>query len=335
MLLEMGDFRLRSLGALFSPHDSRDIHVAAAIPIKAVTRPFVLPTPPVIADQDGVGACVAYSLVKYVKAYQEYQERAQWLDFSANYLYQRREPTDFQGSGMYPRQALANLLKRGVPLESVMPGIKEYGQATVPANADREAFPQHIAGYVAIYKPEEVLAALEQLGPVTIAIDVYDSFYQGGRLSVPDTSKETNHGGHMMTIWGVMPPGDDYYIVANSWGPNWGPGVTLPWSGQHIPGFCLMPFSYPIHEMWSVTDFVPSRPAREIIFRPKGNQEGPWTGSKTAVVDGQTVEMDVEPVIDVAAGRSLLPARFLAEHLGCEVISDDKTGTVTIKRVIP
>lgn len=51
-------------------------------------------------------------------------------------------------------------------------------------------------------------------------------------------------------------------------------------------------------------------------------------GSKIAYVNDKKVELDVEPIIK--DGRTLVPVRFIAESLGCDVEWDALTETVTI-----
>jgi len=51
-------------------------------------------------------------------------------------------------------------------------------------------------------------------------------------------------------------------------------------------------------------------------------------GNRTAVVNGEAVMMDVPATI--MNGRTMLPVRFVGEHLGAEVSWDDPTKTVTI-----
>ena len=53
-------------------------------------------------------------------------------------------------------------------------------------------------------------------------------------------------------------------------------------------------------------------------------------GQKNAIVDGKTVELDVAPKIE--NGRTLVPIRFIAEALGCDVDWDSLTRTVYIRR---
>jgi hypothetical protein len=52
-------------------------------------------------------------------------------------------------------------------------------------------------------------------------------------------------------------------------------------------------------------------------------------GSKTMLVNGIPVSMDVAP--EIVSDRTMLPVRWLAQALGCEVLWDEATQTVTIQ----
>ena len=65
--------------------------------------------------------------------------------------------------------------------------------------------------------------ALYTYGPLEAAFDVYDDFlsYKGG------VYRRTSYnllGGHAVKVvgWGKDEDGTEYWVIANSWGPNWG-----------------------------------------------------------------------------------------------------------------
>jgi hypothetical protein len=59
-----------------------------------------------------------------------------------------------------------------------------------------------------------------------------------------------------------------------------------------------------------------------------------WSGSKRALVSTGIYYVETEVTLDVPAkvinGRTMVPARFIAETLGCTVSWDDATKTVSI-----
>jgi len=59
-----------------------------------------------------------------------------------------------------------------------------------------------------------------------------------------------------------------------------------------------------------------------------------WIGKNTAKVNGKEVMIDPSNpnvVPEIINGRTMLPLRFVAESLGCQVEWDDKTKTITIR----
>lgn len=70
----------------------------------------------------------------------------------------------------------------------------------------------------------ELTEAIATKGPVTVVLGVVDSFmlYKDG-IYYDDNCSEINHA---LTAVGysVAENGEEYYIVKNSWGPNWGNG---------------------------------------------------------------------------------------------------------------
>lgn len=56
-----------------------------------------------------------------------------------------------------------------------------------------------------------------------------------------------------------------------------------------------------------------------------------WIGNKAAKVNGKDRETDVAPYIS-NTGRTMLPLRFIAENLDCQVDWDGPTKQITIVR---
>lgn len=66
------------------------------------------------------------------------------------------------------------------------------------------------------------------------------------------------------------------------------------------------------------------------LYTGKINEIVMTVGNKTAYVSGEAVKIDAEPII--SNGRTMLPARFVAEKLGATVDWDDSDKKVTIKK---
>lgn len=238
-------YQFRPLGMVPSPMDHRDYRLSRIVKVRTsfppeYTVPTLIPRP---YDQGEIGACVAFAL-KAIKEMQELAERQVFSSFSAAYIYGARDEDDYKGEGMIPREALDILRHRGTCLEELFPGIYPYPvcASKITPEMDRDAKAQRIQTYTAIYTIEEAKTALMELGPLAVGIPVYDSFYQGGHLPLPDTARELLRGYHMMAVVGWTK--DQRWLVLNSWGPEWG----------KLKGYCTLPFNYPITEMWSLTD---------------------------------------------------------------------------------
>ena len=87
----MSNYKTRKLGAIPSPKDHRDIHIASMISIRQ-TFPAEFTIEPRITepyDQGEVGACVAFAL-KATKEIQEHKEHGTFSALSAAYIYGAR-----------------------------------------------------------------------------------------------------------------------------------------------------------------------------------------------------------------------------------------------------
>jgi hypothetical protein len=59
-----------------------------------------------------------------------------------------------------------------------------------------------------------------------------------------------------------------------------------------------------------------------------------WIGNSTAKVNGKDIPIDKDDakvVPEIINSRTMIPLRFVAENLGCDVLWDAATKTVTIK----
>lgn len=251
-------YQQRPLGMVPSPMDHRDYRLTSVTSVKKAfpveyTFPNLVPAP---YDQGDIGACVAFSL-KAIKEMQEFKERQEFTKFSAAYIYGARDADDYQGEGMIPREALDILRKRGDCRDELFPGIFPYPVCArnITPELNKDALPQRIKTYAAVHTVDEVKTALMELGPLSIGLRVYDSFFHGGHLPLPNQSTEKLHGFHQVTIVGWTK--DNRWLVLNSWGRDWGP----------LKGYCTIPFDYPIMEMWAVTDMVAkSSPTYEVYL---------------------------------------------------------------------
>ncbi len=314
------DYTQRPLGVIPSPHDPKDYPYWRVMALPEVypdefhlATPADFPTLPmgVSYDQNGFGMCYAYSLA-YGKMVQEYNERRIWTLYAPAYPYGRRSPLDYTGEGMEPREANQGVLDRGMPQFEHLPFQGTYQMCADEIarlgkeRLDELAAPQKIGAYVRISTVQEVKATLMTLGtPVMFCIPVYDSFYQGGDLPIPDKSKERLHGYHgtVLDKWD-----DDYlegrFFCKNSWG-DWGP----------MHGAFTVPYNYPVMEMWALTDRHPSSPSIRLKI-----------GSEVFLIGDNPHQFDPDCAPLIKNERTFVEIRRFAEAQGWAVEWTQKNG---------
>lgn len=228
-------------GCMPSPPDDRDYTVeTVALAAPPLPETYLCDSMKVL-NQGSVGSCVAHACATALG----YGELASGMnnahDFSRGFIYGNRKATDYQGEGMYVRQALKQLNHCGdceysdFPYNETYPKVK----ARIEANRDNllnKAEPFKIVNYFRCYSNDEVKRALLNQGAVVISIPVYSSF----SAECPIPSKNDKYeGGHAMCVIGWDKTG---WIIQNSWSKGWGKKGTL-----HLP------YEYPIDEFWGIT----------------------------------------------------------------------------------
>lgn len=66
-----------------------------------------------------------------------------------------------------------------------------------------------------------MLAVIDKIGPIIVALNAeYLLDYTTGIIEIHDCSKVINH--NALAVGYGTENGVDYYIIKNSWGPDWG-----------------------------------------------------------------------------------------------------------------
>ena len=105
-----------------------------------------------------------------------------------------------------------------------------------------------------------------------------------------------------------------------------GQPVTLDTPPVIVNGRTLVPLRPIIEGLGGAITWVPETRSVEVQFN--GTTLLLQIGNRTAVVNGDAVMLDVPAAI--MNGRTMLPVRFVSEHLGAEVQWEELTKTVTI-----
>lgn len=287
-------------GCILSPYDERD-YKAKDFVAKGIRPDSYMPAKlaPVL-HQGAVGKCVACALAT-MKWYHEQKERQSEVEWSTDYIYHNRLVTDHQGEGMIVREALSQLKKYGVCPNDLLPSNKEYPNEYVRGKlsglADA-ALPQRIDAYVRCEDEDDICDCAAQNGAALVVVEVKSSFKAfwfkdetNWVLPMPN-SGEKSFGFHAICVIGYNEQG---IIIQNSWGENWGK-----------EGLAVLPYGYPLPEAWSVVDLVEKWDLIELVI-----------GEKKARLNGKEIVLDVPAqIID---DRAMVPLRFIAESLGCNV----------------
>lgn len=218
----------RATGCFKDGFDERDfIYVPTCAPSKPYPESFQLQTSP-IRDQGEVNSCVAHSCA-LIKEIQEFYETGSKLEFSVGWIYGFRLHDQYKGHGMYPKEALKVLCEYGDVLKNVFPENLEY-ENIQPLISKRKADciakgkKYSINSYARVTTVANVKAAIyTNHSPVMIVVDIYDNFYDIPKTGIAPNRVGTCSGSHAMVIIGwTKINGEEYYVVQNSWGTNWG-----------------------------------------------------------------------------------------------------------------
>lgn len=203
-----------------------------------------------IKNQGNVASCVAHSIAT-IKEIQEYYETKQKLKFSVGWIYGYRVGTQYKGEGMYPKEALNNLVKYGDVIASLFPENATY--PTVSALAKKrelnclvKAKPYRCKAYARVKSVADVKSCIyTNKSPVLLSVELTDTFYKTAKDGIVKAKGKISDGYHAMVIVGWKQiKGYDYWIVQNSWGASFGDG-----------GYCYINTkSNVIADMYTVTD---------------------------------------------------------------------------------
>lgn len=209
-----------------------------------------------IKNQQTKNTCVAHALAT-LKETQEYYDTKDTKLFSTNWIYGNRTNEQYQGDGMYIREALSNLKNYGAVYFEDMPDNLDYKDA-VNLISDRKdsllekAQNHKIKSYAVPTSVDEMKSALyNDKSPIVIGFTVYDSFYDIDNIGIapiPNTKTETAYGGHAVLIigWTII-NNKEYWVVQNSWGDYWGDNGCF---------YIGINDNFPIYEKWCSVDIT-------------------------------------------------------------------------------
>lgn len=249
-----------NLNYFFEPKDDRDMPLKSFygenIDINNLpTRASVRGEWGEIMDQGELGSCVANSVCGCIRFVRR-KEGLSVYDPSRlyNYYYGRKVegfPLN-EDTGLYIRSGYKSVAHYSVCSEKTWPyAVRRFTQE--PTMYARNAAANHKTfSYFSIPHDLKMLKKCIADGyPISFGFTVFSSFMttataRTGYVPVPNQYREEILGGHCMTIVGY----DDtqqHFIVANSWGKDWGEN-----------GYCYFPYEF-MMDFENVSDFWTAR----------------------------------------------------------------------------
>lgn len=227
-------------GCMPSPLDVRDYTPTTVCLTEQPIPSTYLTSGMKVLNQGSIGSCVAHACATAM-GYGELKSKQPAHDYSRGFIYGNRRATDYQGEGMYVRQALKQLNHCGDCEYTDFPYNETYPRVKARIDADKDsllakAAPYKIINYFRCYEDKDVKLALLNQGAVVIAIPVYNTFAAECPLPSP---QDTKRGHHAMCVVGWDETG---WIIQNSWSKSWGK-----------KGLLHLPYEYPIDEFWGLT----------------------------------------------------------------------------------
>jgi hypothetical protein len=243
------------LNEQISPFDSRD-YVVEAIVHPEQEYPEMLDyrsdLPPAW-NQGADGPCSAFT-VAAMKMWQEKRNIGLTDELSPYFVYNFRK--NRPESGMYPRDTMQILQKKGIPLSKSYKKSWKDQLDKIPGEVLKEAKNHTISGYAKVQTVEGLKKSLWKHGPAYISMPVYNgsmNFWYKRR-------GDKMLGGHAILVVGYNKGG---FILRNSWGTSWGD-----------KGHAVYPYShFGSHwEIWTAVDadsrvLLPVTTSSKSIFR--------------------------------------------------------------------
>ena len=173
-----------------------------------------------IRNQADCGSCWAFSAVEVLADRFCIDQGVTGLVLSPQWLVSC-DPSNYGCGGGYLNLAWEYMATNGVPLETCDP--YSSGDNDESGTCPDTNCAVYTASAATSYdNPADIQAAIMQGGPVQTAFTVYEDFYSYTSGIYTQTS-DVEVGGHAVKIigWGNQ-SGTNYWIVANSWGNDWG-----------------------------------------------------------------------------------------------------------------
>jgi C1A family cysteine protease len=234
--------KIKGYGWIPDLPDQRDRRFAApeevlqALPSSVDLRPQC---PKVVYNQGSLGSCTANAIAGALEFDQIKEGLPQVFTPSRLFIYYNEramEGTVDSDSGAQIRDGISSVAKQGAPPESLWPyDIAQFAEQP-PPQAYQAALQNKALLYMRLDRDlNQFKGCLASGYPFVLGMTVYESFEgpqvaRTGHVPMPGYG-EGVVGGHAVLAVGYD-DGQQWFLVRNSWGPDWGMGgyFTLPYA---------------------------------------------------------------------------------------------------------
>lgn len=209
------------------------------------------PKMPPVWNQDRLSSCTAFALTAAVAYLHGFVGSQLWLYYKERLL----EGSTNEDVGAAISDGIRVLASEGLPpLKEWAYNEDKYAKAP-PAMVDEDAGKTLITSFAPLKSSADYLNCLQNGFPFVVGIMLYEGFESNetaasGLVSMPKPHEKLI-GGHAICVVGYTD--DGYYLVRNSWGPDWG-----------IGGYFLLPEAY-LEDASLATDAWVIKADREVI----------------------------------------------------------------------
>jgi C1A family cysteine protease len=230
------EFRDRYLNYVYRPQEKERVHVSSQNRNTSVDwRSSGIVNH--VKNQGECGSCWAFSGVSAIESM--FAKRTGVLyDLSEQEMVDC-VPDCFGCNGGWPTSVYKYVMRDNITSDNKYPYIANDEMCNISESNST----LRVRGYKVIMNTtKDVLNALYELGPLSVALDAEDSFqmYNNGIYESNDCSSDPEDMDHavMLVGYGVdQLSGKLYFILRNSWGTDWGVGGYMYFSGD-ISNMC-------------------------------------------------------------------------------------------------
>ena len=234
--------KIKGYGWIPDLPDHRDFQFAAPVEKLAALPPSVDLTPncPPVYDQGNLGSCTANAIAAALEFDQMKEQQSPIFVPSRLFIYYNEraiENTISCDNGAQIRDGMQSVASQGACPEDTWPYDIANWEMQPPAACYQAALQHRAIVYRSVVQDlNQLKGCLASGNPVVFGFTVYQSFEsdvvaQTGHAPMPQPG-EQSLGGHAVLAVGYD-DANQWFIVRNSWGPNWG-----------MKGYFTLPYAY-------------------------------------------------------------------------------------------